>query len=198
MYNINNMVLIPRGGKGIPDIKGLVRSKRKNSKLKVPKPLIKKTANVLTPQYKNFLLFPKRIKTVSIKDVQISFYTYMLNDYSNRNSDIEDLMMSISGIGQQKPILVIKEDDKYIVIDGVLRYKAVSRLGIHTIDIVISDYIMENEFSLYDIIIHHQKENQEIKKSLKPSWMNNNEIKFNNIIKASVKAHRDTSLKMSA
>ena len=197
MSNIKDLVLIPQGGKGTPDIKSLVRSKRKNLKIKIPIPNQKHSSKILTPQYKNFQVIPDRFRTVSVMDVQVSVSTYTLYDYLNRDSDIEDLMKSISGIGQQEPILVIRKDDKYIVIDGVLRLKAICRLGIDTIDVVISDLVVDNEFLLANIIIHHHIDKLECQKSLKSLLSNNNELNLNNQIKAGIKILCDT-FKMSA
>ena len=197
MSNIKDMVLIPLGGKDTPDIKSLVRSKRKNLKIKVQRPYQKKTSKILIPQYKDFPTFTDRFRTVSITDVQLSISTYTLYDYSDSDSYIENLMNSISVIGQQEPILVIKKDDKYIVIDGVLRFKAISHLGINTIDVEISDLVIDNEFSLADIIIHHHIEKLEEQKSLKSLWFNKKQLKLNTQFKASVKILSD-SLRMSA
>jgi hypothetical protein len=145
------MVLIPLGGNEIPDFKGLIRSTRKNSMLEVSVSLSDETSTGLIQQYENCVSL-----TNSINDVEISYSTNALYNYFNRNPEIEVLMESIKEIGQQQPIIVIQKDDKYIVIDGVLRFLAMIRLDLKMINVLISDFDPTNEFSLSDLFIHNQ------------------------------------------
>ena len=156
MDNNKGMVLIPTGGKETPDFKSLIGSKRKNSKVEVSEPLSDETSTGLTQQYENCVSLTNILKRISINDVEISDSTNALYDYSSRNSEIEVLMESIREIGQQQPIMVIQKDDKYIVIDGVLRFLAMIRLDLNVINVLISDFDPTNEFSLSDLIIHNQ------------------------------------------
>ena len=65
-------------------------------------------------------------------------------------------MESISSIGQQQPITVVRNGSKYIVIDGVLRLYAMIRLNLNEIDAIVCEFVTTDEFSLSDLIIHHQ------------------------------------------
>ena len=64
------------------------------------------------------------ILRVNINDVEVSEVTKTIYDYSNREDEITALVESIGSIGQQQPITVIKKDEKYLVLDGVLRLEA--------------------------------------------------------------------------
>ena len=66
---------------------------------------------------------------INIKDVVISEVSKNLYDYTNRKSEITALAESISAIGQQQPITVLKNNSKYLILDGVLRLKAILRLN---------------------------------------------------------------------
>jgi DNA modification methylase len=152
----NNPVSISQGGKSTSDIQSLVGIKERNFKIKVTEPLSVETSTGLTQQYENCVSLTNTISKIRINDVVISDSTNALYNYSNRNSEIEVLMESIREIGQQQPIKVIQKDDKYIVIDGVLRFLAMIRLDLNAINALISDFDPTNEFSLSDLIIHNQ------------------------------------------
>ena len=66
------------------------------------------------------------------------------------------LVESIGSIGQQQPIIVIKKDQKYLVLDGVLRLKALIRLNSDEINVIVVEFEETDDFSLSDLIIHHQ------------------------------------------
>ena len=100
------------------------------------------------------------IKTIDIKDVEVSETTKSLYNYSNRESEIKSLTESISEIGQRQPITVLKKKNKYLILDGVLRWMAMLRLNLNEIDVIISEYPLTDEFSLQDLIIHHQIKKQ--------------------------------------
>jgi DNA modification methylase len=93
---------------------------------------------------------------INIKDVIVSDITKTLYDYSNRESEINSLVESISTIGQQQPITVLRDGSKYIVIDGVLRLFSMIRLNLNEIDSFVIDFVESEELSLSDLIIHHQ------------------------------------------
>jgi DNA modification methylase len=92
---------------------------------------------------------------INISDVVVSNLTKSLYDYSNRENEINALVESISEIGQQQPITVVRDGSKYAVIDGVLRLFAMIRLDLNEIDAIVCDFVVTNEFSLSDFIIHH-------------------------------------------
>jgi DNA modification methylase len=96
------------------------------------------------------------IEKINIKDVVISEVTKSLYNYSNRESEIKSLTESISEIGQRQPIIVLKKKSKYLVLDGVLRLKAILRLKLNEIDAIVCEFPITDEFSLADLIIHHQ------------------------------------------
>jgi DNA modification methylase len=93
---------------------------------------------------------------INISDVVVSEITRILYDYSKRENDISILVESISAIGQQQPITVVRYGSQYIIIDGVLRLFAMKRLNLNEIDAIVCEFVVSNEFSLSDLIIHHQ------------------------------------------
>lgn len=97
---------------------------------------------------------------INISDVVVSNLTKSLYDYSNRENEINALVESISTIGQQQPITVVRNGSKYTVIDGVLRLFAMIRLNLNEIDAIVCEIVLTNEFSLSDLIIHHQLRKQ--------------------------------------
>lgn len=103
---------------------------------------------------------PNAILSVNNSDVEISEVTRKIYDYSNREDEITALVESIGSIGQQQPIQIIRQDTKYLVIDGVLRREAMIRLNLNEIDAIIIEFVETDEFSLTDLIIHHQLRKQ--------------------------------------
>jgi len=93
---------------------------------------------------------------VNINDVEVSEVTKTIYDYSNREDEITALVESIGTIGQQQPITVIKKDKKYLVLDGALRLDAMKNLNSDGINVIVVDFEETDEFSLSDLIIHHQ------------------------------------------
>ena len=98
----------------------------------------------------------KEIQKININDVIVSETTKKLYDYSNRESEISSLMESISEHGQLHPIDVIKVGSKYPLLDGVLRHMAMIRLNLNEIDVIVHEFVETDEFTLSDLIIHHQ------------------------------------------
>jgi DNA modification methylase len=97
---------------------------------------------------------------INISDVVVSNLTEALYDYSDRENEIIALEKSISQIGQQQPITVVRNGSKYTVIDGVLRLSAMKNLNLNEIDAIVCEIVLTNEFSLSDLIIHHQLRKQ--------------------------------------
>lgn len=93
---------------------------------------------------------------INIKEVEVSNVTKTLYSYSNRESEVQALVESISSIGQQQPITVVRNGSKYIVVDGVLRLYAMLRLNLNAIDAIICEFSETDEFALSDLIIHQQ------------------------------------------
>lgn len=105
---------------------------------------------------KNLHIYQTSIQKININDVIVSDVTKTLYDYSNRESEINSLMESISRITQQQPITVVRDGSKFVILDGVLRLQAMIRLNLNEIDAIICEYPITDEFSLSDLIIHHQ------------------------------------------
>jgi DNA modification methylase len=105
---------------------------------------------------KNLNLNQQVNQKININDVEVSNLTKTLYDYSNRENEINTLVESISTIGQQQPITVVRHGSKYVVLDGVLRLKAVIRLNLNEINAIVCEFPVTDKFSLADLIIHHQ------------------------------------------
>jgi len=103
---------------------------------------------------------------ININDVVVSNLSKTLYDYSNRENEINTLVESISIIGQQQPITVVKRGSKYVVLDGVLRLKAMLRLNLNEIEAIVCEFPVTDDFSLADLVIHHQikKQKTEVEK----------------------------------
>ena len=101
------------------------------------------------------IFLPTGIQRVRIAEVVISEVTNKLYDYMNHEAEINALVQSISEIGQKEPIIVVKEGNQYIIIDGVLRLKAMARLNLNEIDAIVSTFSPSDQTSFADYIIHH-------------------------------------------
>jgi len=93
---------------------------------------------------------------ININDVVVPEVTKTIYDYSNREDEITTLVQSIGTVGQREPIIVLNNDEKYILLDGALRLEAHKRLNLDTINVIIVEFEETDEFSLSDLIIHHQ------------------------------------------
>lgn len=91
-----------------------------------------------------------------VEDIVVSEITNKLYDYSNRESEIQALMESISEIGLQQPISAVKFRSQIVITDGVLRHKACVRLNLNEIDCIVSGIEVEDELALIDLIIQNQ------------------------------------------
>lgn len=98
---------------------------------------------------------PTGIQKIRIAEVVVSEVTNKLYDYTNHETEIEALKESISEIGQKEPIIVVKESNQYIIIDGVLRLKSMNRLNLNEIDAIVSTFSPSDQTSFADYIIHH-------------------------------------------
>lgn len=96
------------------------------------------------------------IKRVNVNEVVIPSEYNELYDYQSKNREIELLQESISEIGQQQAISVINQAGQYLVIDGVLRLEAIKCLNLNIIEVVEIEFDPTENFSLKDLIIHHQ------------------------------------------
>jgi DNA modification methylase len=99
----------------------------------------------------------EKFQTLKISEVFIPTEMKNLYDYTNREIEIETLKTSIEEFGQLQPVLVVKETDKFFIINGVLRYEALLRSEKNEIDAIIVDFKFEDDvFTLNDLIIHSQ------------------------------------------
>ena len=101
-------------------------------------------------------VYQSGIQRIKISDVIVSDITKKLYDYSNRESEINSLMESISAIGQKDPIKIAKISSVLVLTDGNLRLLAHIRLNLNEIDAIVCEFVATDEFSLGDLIIHHQ------------------------------------------
>lgn len=97
----------------------------------------------------------KLSQKINISDVVISNVSQTLYDYSNRDSEFDAVKESISTFGQLQPITVARYGSQYVVIDGVLRLLVLKYLNLNEIDAIVCDFVISNESSLSDLIIHH-------------------------------------------
>jgi site-specific DNA-methyltransferase (adenine-specific) len=111
-------------------------------------------------------LFEAECQRIRIEEVVVCEVTNKLYDYTNHEAEIEALMESISEIGQKEPIVVIKQADRYPIIDGVLRLMAMNRLNLNEITVVVTPFEPTEHFTLADFIIHHhiRKEKSDVEK----------------------------------
>ena len=57
-----------------------------------------------------------------------------------QDAQIDDLAESIKKYGLLQPILVKKQDDRYIIIAGERRYRACKKLGLEYVEVIIKEY----------------------------------------------------------
>ena len=93
-----------------------------------------------------------KFQTLKISEVFIPQEMKNLYDYTKREIEIETLKTSIEELGQLQPVLVVKEIDKFFIINGVLRYEALNRLEKNEIDVILVDFNFDEEsFTLEDL-----------------------------------------------
>ena len=110
-------------------------------------------------------------QTISLKNLIVSNESKNLYDYDSKKDFIKSLSQSISEIGQSDPILVAKlPDNKFVIINGVLRFYASKSLNLKTINAIVCDKEFTEDFTLMDYIIHtniqKEKSNQEKKNEI--------------------------------
>lgn len=74
---------------------------------------------------------------------------------------IDDLAKSIEKYGLLNPIVVRKKNDKYEIVAGERRYRAVKKLGLKTIDAIIKDY-EEKDVEVLSLIENIQREDLKV------------------------------------
>jgi DNA modification methylase len=99
----------------------------------------------------------QEVLKLDVGQVEITPVMERIYDYQNRENEIETLVTSISNEGQKQPVNVVEVDGKFVIIDGVLRYKAICRIhGVNTINVLVQPDFIKNEQDLVDLIIHNQ------------------------------------------
>jgi DNA modification methylase len=94
---------------------------------------------------------------LDVGQVKITPVMERIYDYENRDSEIETLVTSIGNEGQKQPVNVVVVDGEFVIVDGVLRYKAIGRIhGVKTIDVLVQPDLILTEQDLVDLIIHNQ------------------------------------------
>ena len=73
-----------------------------------------------------------------------------------QDAQIDDLAESIKKYGLLQPILVKKQDDRYIIIAGERRYRACKKLGLEYVEVIIKD---DENAMLISLIESIQREN---------------------------------------
>jgi chromosome partitioning protein spoOJ len=73
-----------------------------------------------------------------------------------QDAQIDDLAESIKKYGLLQPILVKKQDDRYIIIAGERRYRACKKLGLEYVEVIIKD---DENAMLISLIENIQREN---------------------------------------
>ena len=73
-----------------------------------------------------------------------------------QDAQIDDLAESIKKYGLLQPILVKKQDDRYIIIAGERRYRACKKLGLEYVEVIIKD---DENAMLISLMENIQREN---------------------------------------
>ena len=101
---------------------------------------------------------------LNVGQVEITPVMERIYEYENRENEIKTLVNSISNEGQKQPVNVVDYNGKLVIIDGVLRYKAICKIeGINTINVLVQPDIITNEDDLLDLIIHNQLHKEKTK-----------------------------------
>lgn len=98
----------------------------------------------------------KSFQKIEISKIETSKEIEKIYDYSNRESEIKTLENSIIEFGQLQPITVVYINGKYLITDGVLRFKAIKNLNLDYIEVIIIQYIETDQTDFTDFIIHNQ------------------------------------------
>jgi DNA modification methylase len=88
---------------------------------------------------------------------KIDFYHPRTEIYlSDRSAEIQTITESIDQIGQQQPVsLRESKNGRYILIDGKLRIHACKNLNLNTIDAIVIEPNLSEDFTFTDLIIHN-------------------------------------------
>ena len=101
---------------------------------------------------------------LNVGQVEITPVMERIYEYENRENEIKTLVTSISNEGQKQPVNVVDYNGKLVIIDGVLRYKAICKIeGINTINVLVQPDVITNEDDLLDLIIHNQLHKEKTK-----------------------------------
>lgn len=98
----------------------------------------------------------QRIINLNVDEIDIPAITGTIYDYSNREDDIKSLEESMKVYKQQKPILVICQHDRYVLVDGYLRIQALKNLEINFVRCIVADFEPANEDELGIFIVNNQ------------------------------------------
>ena len=109
-----------------------------------------KNVNVVLGETKSF------IQKIEISKIEISDEIEKIYDYTNREFEIENLQLSINDYGQLQPISVLYRNDKYFIVDGVLRFKAIKNLNLNIIDVIELQDPNLDKSDFTDFVIHNQ------------------------------------------
>ena len=101
-------------------------------------------------------LLNQRIINLNVDVIDIPSITKSIYDYSKREDDIKSLEESMKVYKQQKPILVIRQGGRYVLVDGYLRIQALKNLEINIVRCIVSDFEPANEDELGVFIVNNQ------------------------------------------
>lgn len=106
------------------------------------------------------------VKDLNSKEIlEIDIEKIYARDNQPRKSfddeSIDDLAKSIEKYGLLNPIVVRKKNDKYEIVAGERRYRAVKKLGLKTIDAIIKDY-EEKDVEVLSLIENIQREDLKV------------------------------------
>jgi len=101
-------------------------------------------------------LVNQQVTTICIDNIDIPSFKQNIYDYSNREDDIANIQNSFQEYGQLKPIIVISQGGKYVLVDGYLRIQALKNLEINFCKCIVSDFEPANDDELGTFIINNQ------------------------------------------
>lgn len=112
----------------------------------------------------------RKVSKISSNEIEVPEEWYQLNVESSKLDFLAQLKISIENTGIYIPINVFLNDGKYIIVDGVSRFKVLTGLGLKQIDCFVLDISPKASDVLKDLMIESQVKSQycaeEIKKIL--------------------------------
>lgn len=97
------------------------------------------------------------IQRMDISQVVIPSAITNLYDYESRQFEIDTIKNSIEEFGQFEPITVVKFQNEYNIIHGVIRFKAINCLKLNEVLVnVLNVDTQSPDFCLEDLIVHAQ------------------------------------------